>query len=158
MSIPAATSAIGPTPHADPWPGESAGPAATGAQPIRAEAVIDSDAIVANTSLLLHRLKQQNPAARLMAVVKADGYGHGAVPVRAGGAARAAPPRSASPPRPKALQLRAAGITAPVLAWLWPAGEDVRPALAAGIELAVSSLSHLDAVLAAGAHRRRRST
>ena len=66
-----------------------------------------------------------------MAVVKADGYGHGAVP-----SARAALPGGAGswvwPPRQEALELRAAGIDAPVLAWLWPAGEDIAPALAAG--------------------------
>ena len=48
----------------------------------------------------------------------------------------------------EALELRAAGIDAPVLAWLWPAGEDIAPALAAGVELGISSLAHLDAVLA----------
>ena len=42
------------------------------------------------------------------------------------------------------------GSTHRVLAWLWPAGEDIRPAVAAGVELGISSLAHLDAVLAAG--------
>jgi len=38
-----------------------------------------------------------------------------------------------------------------VLAWLWPAGEDIRPAVAAGIDLGISSLDQLAAVLGAGA-------
>ena len=46
---------------------------------IRAEAVIDTDAIAGNTRLLLATLREHTPAANLMAVVKADGYGHGAV-------------------------------------------------------------------------------
>ena len=83
-----------------------------------------------------------------MAVVKADGYGHGAVQsARAALRGGAASLGVATPT--EALELRAAGIDAPVLAWLWPAGEDIGPALAAGVELGISSLAHLDAVLAA---------
>jgi len=112
----------------------------------RAEAVVDVDAISANTRLLLDLLRSRNPAADMMAVVKADGYGHGAVPTAraalAGGAARLG---VATPP--EALELRAAGLRAPILAWLWPPGQRVAEALAAGVELGVSSLAHLDAVL-----------
>ena len=78
--------------------------------------------------------------------------------VRAGGAARRRVSLGVATPT-EALELRAAGINAPVLAWLWPAGEDIRPALAAGVELGISSLAHLDAVLtAAGRTRAARST
>ena len=53
--------------------------------PARAEIVVDLDAIAANTAVLRERV-----ARPLMAVVKADGYGHGLVPaaraVLAGGA------------------------------------------------------------------------
>jgi len=48
------------------------------------------------------------------------------------------------------LALRAGGITAPVLAWLHLPDEDFGPAIAAGVELGVSSPRHLAAVLAAG--------
>ena len=54
--------------------------AGTTAPVVRAEAVIDLSAIEANTRLLLARMRQVNPRAELMAVVKADGYGHGVVP------------------------------------------------------------------------------
>jgi alanine racemase len=115
---------------------------------VRAEAVIDTDAIAGNTGLLLAKLRRHNGNANLMAVVKADGYGHGAVE-----SARAALRGGASwlgvATPTEAMELRAAGIEAPVLAWLWPAGEDVGPALAAGIDLGISSIAHLDAVLAA---------
>ena len=80
-----------------------------------------------------------------MAVVKADAYGHGAVQ-----AARAALRGGASmlglATPEEALALRAAGIDAPMLAWLWAPGQDIRPAVAAGVDLGVSSLAHLDAV------------
>ena len=122
-----------------------------GGSQIRAEAVIDTGAITANTALLLGRLRQHNPVAELMAVVKADGYGHGAAEsARAALSGGAAGLGVATPA--EALELRAAGITAPILAWLWLAGEDVTAALTAGVALGISSLAHLDAVLAAAGY------
>jgi len=117
--------------------------------------VIDTDAIAANTRLLVGRLRQHRSGANLMAVVKADGYGHGAVQsARAALRGGAASLGVATPT--EALELRAAGIDAPVLAWLWPAGEDIGSSLAAGVELGISSLAHLDAVLAAAGEQRPR--
>jgi alanine racemase len=107
----------------------------------RAEAVIDVDALAANTELLA-----RVTGVAVMAVVKADGYGHGAE-----AAARAALEGGASmlglATPDEALQLRNAGIEAPMLAWLWAPGEDVRSALAADVELGVSSAAHLQAVM-----------
>ncbi len=120
---------------------------------VRAEAVVDTDAIVANTAALLGVVRRHNPVGRLMAVVKADGYGHGAVPSARAALAGGAEWLGVATPT-EALELRSAGIDAPVLAWLWPAGEDIRPAVHAGVELGVSSLQHLDAVLAAGGEPR----
>jgi alanine racemase len=81
------------------------------------EAVVDLDAIAHNAGELARRA-----GGRLMAVVKADGYGHGAVP-----AARAALRGGASwlgvATLAEARQLRDAGLTAPVLAWLIGPGE-----------------------------------
>jgi alanine racemase len=122
----------------------------TRAAQVRGEAVIDTDAIAANTRLLLARMREHNPVANLMAVVKADGYGHGGVESAYAALRGGASSLGVATPT-EALELRAAGITAPVLAWLWPAGEDIRPAVAAGVELGISSLAHLDAVIAAGA-------
>ena len=81
-----------------------------------------------------------------MAVVKADGYGHGATPV-----ARAAPAAGAAElgvaTIDEALALRRDGITAPVLAWLHPPGTDFAPALRADVEVAISSVRQLGEVL-----------
>ncbi|PWJ55433.1 alanine racemase [Quadrisphaera granulorum] len=98
------------------------------------QVVVDLDAIAANTALLVERAA---PAA-VMAVVKADAYGHGLVPAAraalAGGATWLGVAQLA-----EALALRAAGVTAPVLCWLWAPGQDVASAVAAGINLSASS-------------------
>ena len=110
----------------------------------RAETVVDLDAVRHNVGVLLAAA----PGAGLMAVVKADGYGHGAVPV-----ARAALDAGATwlgvCTLEEALDLRAAGITAPMLSWLHLPGEDFTEAVAAGVDMSVSSRGHLAAVLAA---------
>jgi alanine racemase len=83
-----------------------------------------------------------------MAVVKADGYGHGLVP-----AARAALSGGATwlgtAIVDEAVALRAAGITVPLLSWLWTPHETgtVRAALAHDVDLSVSSRWQLDAVV-----------
>jgi alanine racemase len=78
------------------------------------------------------------PTAAVMAVVKADGYGHGLVPsaraALAGGATWLGTAHVA-----EALALRASGFTAPVLSWLNPPGTPLVEALAADIDLAVSA-------------------
>lgn len=109
---------------------------------VLAEAVVDLGAIAHNVRVL----REHAGSARVMAVVKADGYGHGATPVaRAALAAGAAELGVATVD--EALALRADGITAPVLAWLHPPGIDFGPALLADVELAVSSVRQLDEVL-----------
>jgi alanine racemase len=112
--------------------------------PPRAEVLVDLDAIRHNVELLVRHAG----AAQTMAVVKADGYGHDAVAV-----ARTALAAGASwlgvCTLEEALQLRQAGITAPVLSWLHAPDEDFRPAIAAGVDVSVSSPRGLDAVVAA---------
>ncbi|MEV4317554.1 alanine racemase [Actinocrispum sp. NPDC049592] len=112
----------------------------------RAEAVVDLDALRHNVALLAGRAH-----AQVMAVVKADGYGHGAVPV-----ARAALQGGAtwlgSCSAPEALHLRENGIEAPILAWLYTAGEDLSAAVAAGVDLSVASLDELKAAEGARIH------
>jgi alanine racemase len=49
----------------------------------------------------------------------------------------------------EALELRAAGIDAPVLSWLHVADDDFAAALTAGVDLSVASRAHLAAVVAA---------
>ncbi|MDV3127421.1 alanine racemase [Mycobacterium sp. 21AC1] len=109
-----------------------------------AQAVVDLGAIEHNVRLLCEHAGK----AQVMAVVKADGYGHGAVPVaRTALAAGAAEIGVAT--IGEAMALRAGGITAPVLAWLHPPATDFAPAVAADVEVAVSSLRQLDDLLAA---------
>jgi alanine racemase len=117
------------------------------------QAVVDLGAVEHN----VQRLCEVAGPAQVMAVVKADGYGHGAVQVgRAALAAGAAELGVAT--ITEALELRAAGITAPVLAWLHPPGTDFAPAVAADVQVAVSSLRQLDHVLAAVAQTGRAAT
>jgi alanine racemase len=114
----------------------------------RAEAVVDLDAIRHNIEVLRAAAA---PGAAVMAVVKSDGYGHGAVAV-----GRAALEAGASwlgvCTLEEAMQLRHGGITAPVLSWLHLPDEDFTDAVAAGVDLSVSSRHHLSGVLA-GARR-----
>lgn len=107
-----------------------------------AEAVVDLDAIAHNVRLL----REHAGSAQVMAVVKADGYGHGAAQVgRAALAAGAAELGVATVD--EALALRGDGITAPVLAWLHPPGTDFAPAVAADIQIALSSVRQLGELL-----------
>jgi alanine racemase len=84
--------------------------------------------------------------SRIMAVVKADGYGHGAVTV-----ARAAVAAGAewlgTTDIAEAARLRAAGLTVPILTWLNPSGVDAEAAVTGGIDIAVGSVDELQALL-----------
>ena len=106
----------------------------------RAEAVINLSAIKSNVASL-----KAKAGVDLMAVVKADAYGHGLVPV-----AKAALDGGATwlgvALLEEAIALRAAGITAPILAWLVPTGSDFQSAVDKDIDLAVSSVKALDEI------------
>jgi alanine racemase len=108
----------------------------------RVEAAVDLAAVRHNVALLVAAA----PDAATMAVVKAEGYGHGAVPV-----GRAALEAGATwlgvCTLDEALELRAGGIDAPVLSWLHLPDDDFASAVAAGIDLSVASRAHLAAVL-----------
>jgi alanine racemase len=110
---------------------------------LQSEARIDLAAIRANVRELRGRT-----SAEVMAVVKADGYGHGIVP-----AARAALAGGASwlgvATLDEALTVRAAGVTAPMLAWLIAPGQPLQAALEADVELSVATGWLLDDVVAA---------
>lgn len=101
------------------------------------EAVIDVAAITENVRHL-RRLTE----SEVIAVVKADGYGHGAVrsavAALAGGAARIGVADVH-----EALALRRAGITAPVVAWLHAPGASFAEAASVGVELGISSFDQL---------------
>jgi alanine racemase len=112
---------------------------------VRTEAVVDLDAIRGNVATL-----RAGTPAEIMAVVKADGYGHGLLP-----SARAALAGGATwlgvAIVEEALALRAAGISAPMLVCLWTPSEadTVAAAITAGVDLTVNSRWALDAVTAA---------
>lgn len=107
-----------------------------------AEAVIDLEAIAHNVRML----REHAGPAQVMAVVKGDGYGHGATRV-AGAALAAGAAELGVATIEEALALRADGITAPVLAWLHRPGTDFASALTADIQIAVSSVRQLDELL-----------
>ena len=96
------------------------------------------------------RLAECAGSASVMAVVKADGYGHGILP-----SAKAALDGGATwlgvAMADEALELRNAGITAPVLAWLLGPGDDWTTAAAAGVDLGVNALWALERATAAAA-------
>src|ERR687885_2456492 len=98
----------------------------------QAEVRVDLDAIRENVSRL-----RAGTSAELMAVVKGDGYGHGMLP-----AARAALDAGADwlgvCTLDEALALRAAGIAAPVLAWLLVPGLPLRQGVEAGVDLSAA--------------------
>ncbi len=113
----------------------------------RAEVVVDHDALAHNVALLARRAA----GSELMAVVKADGYGHGAVAVARTALASGAS-RLGVCSLDEAAALRTGGITAPILAWLSAPDEDRTGAVADRVDLGVASRDDLDAV-AAGARR-----
>ncbi len=120
---------------------------------VLAEAVVDLGAVAHNVRVL----RERAGSAQVMAVVKADGYGHGATQVaRTALAAGAAELGVATVD--EALALRADGITAPVLAWLHPPGVDFGPALLADVEIAVSSVRQLEQLLDAARRTGRTAT
>jgi alanine racemase len=120
---------------------------------VLAEAMVDLGAVEHNVRVLCEHAGR----AQVMAVVKADGYGHGATRVaRAALAAGAAELGVATVD--EALALRADGITAPVLAWLHPPGIDFGPALLADVQIAVSSVRQLDDLLDAARRTGRTAT
>ncbi len=89
-------------------------------------------------------------AGEVMAVVKADGFGHGAPDVAraalAGGATRLG-----TTSIDEALALRRGGLVAVrVLSWLNPVDADMAAAVAHGVEVAVPTREHLAAMCAVG--------
>jgi alanine racemase len=105
---------------------------------------VDLSAVAANT-----RRFAETTRAELMAVVKADGFGHGA-----GDVARTALANGATwlgvTSIAEAADVRAAGVDAPVLSWLNPVDCDVETAYRHRIDLAVPSVRHLVVIVAAG--------
>jgi alanine racemase len=113
----------------------------------RAVALVDLEAIRHNVALLRSRLPAR---AALCAVVKANGYGHGAVPV-----ARASLEAGATwlgvATVAEAEELRDAGVTAPVLVFGATTGDELRSAVAADAQVVAWSAPFAEAARVAGA-------
>ena len=109
---------------------------------------VDLDAFRAN----VRKLADIAAPARTMLAVKADGYGHGMLPI-----ARAALESGADSLAvldvASALDLRAAGIDAQLFAWLHGEDTDFRTAIESDVDLGVSSLVELQRIADAGADR-----
>ncbi|MFI5924912.1 alanine racemase [Micromonospora sp. NPDC051543] len=105
-----------------------------------AEAVVDLGAIADNV-----RRIAAVTGTELMAVVKADGFGHGSAPV-ARAALRAGATWLGVTSTAEALALRAAGITAPTLSWLHRPDDDFAGLILAGVDVGVSTITHLHAL------------
>ena len=89
-------------------------------------------------------MKTMGPA-RVMAVVKADGYGHGLVET-ARAASEAGVPILGVLDIESGLELRKAGIQTPAFAWLHSPSSDFQTAVRAGIELSINSIQELENV------------
>ncbi|WP_406374045.1 alanine racemase [Streptomyces sp. NBC_00647] len=112
--------------------------------PLRARAEIDLAALRAN----VRTLRAHAPTAAVMAVVKSDAYGHGAVPcARAAREAGATWLGTATPE--EALALRAAGLPGRIMCWLWTPGGPWAEAIEADVDVSVSGMWALREVVAA---------
>jgi len=109
----------------------------------RAEVLIDLGAIRENIKYLM--AKSGKPA---LAVVKADGYGHGLLPV-AKSALSAGANWLGVALLEEAKALRLGGISAPIIAWLTPITDDFESAINEDIDIAIPSLAHLEAITSA---------
>lgn len=105
---------------------------------------VDLSAIADN----IRTLRQRSAAPHFMAVVKGNAYGHGLVDV-ARTALSAGADWLGTAQLHEAIALRRAGITAPVLSWLYLAAassETIREALEYDVDVSLGSVAQLDVV------------
>ena len=112
--------------------------------PQTASADIDLAAIRSNVA----SLRELVAPAAVMVVVKADGYGHGMVPVARAVRAAGADWLGAAFPD-EALGLRENGDTGRVLCWLYGPEEDLAPLIAADVDVSIQSVGQLARVTGA---------
>jgi alanine racemase len=131
--------ATDPDPATDPSPAVAA--FADWLDPSRdrpfAEAVVDLEAVRHNVSVIGRRT-----GVAVMAVVKADAFGHGLVPV-AQAALTAGATWLGITSSAEAITLRESGIDVPMLTWLHRPDEDFGPLLDAGVDVSAASVDHL---------------
>jgi alanine racemase len=110
----------------------------------RASAEINLSAIADNLKLIKGKTN-----AQVLAVVKADAYGHGLIQV--GKAAESAGANwLGTALLEEGIALRNSGIKVPIISWLTPLGEDFKTAINLDIDLSISSIELLTDVIAAG--------
>lgn len=99
-----------------------------------ARATVDLDVICRNVEVL----RERAGSAAVMAIVKADAYGHGLLP-SALAALRGGASWLGVAQLGEAMTLRESGITVPLLSWLHVPGADFARAISADIDLSVSA-------------------
>ena len=109
----------------------------------RASAEINLSAITQNFKSIKSRT-----TADVLAVVKADAYGHGLIPVSKA-LEEAGADWFGTALLEEAINLRKAGISKPIISWLTPLGEDFKSAIDLDIDLGIPSIDLLDEVIKA---------
>ena len=112
---------------------------------MRAFVQVDLEAIAHNIAQVRSRTN-----SAILAVVKADAYGHGLIPV-ANTAISSGATWLGTALLEEAIALRNAGIEVPTIAWLTPPGDDFESALNLNIDLSISSIKLFQQVLMIGA-------
>lgn len=112
--------------------------------PFLRTAFIDVDALQHNVRTMRDLLA----VPHIFAVVKANAYGHDAV-VASRAALAGGADALAVADIDEALELRAAGIDAPILCWIHPKGADFAAAIRARLDIGISRPDQLEAVVAA---------
>jgi alanine racemase len=110
----------------------------------RARADINLAAIAENIKFI-----KSKTSAQVLAVVKADAYGHGLINV-AKAAEKAGADWLGTALLEEGIALRNGGITKPIISWLTPIGEDFRTAINLDIDLSVSSIELLNEIILVG--------
>ena len=107
----------------------------------RASVEINLSAITQNFKSIKSRT-----TADVLAVVKADAFGHGLIPVSKA-LEEAGADWFGTALLEEALNLRKAGILKPIISWLTPLGEDFKSAIDLDIDLGIPSIDLLDEVI-----------
>ena len=110
----------------------------------RARAEINLAAIAENLKFI-----KSKSSAQVLAVVKADAYGHGLINV-AKAAEKAGADWIGTALLEEGIALRNNGITKPIISWLTPIGEDFKTAINLDIDLSVSSIELLNEIILVG--------
>ena len=110
----------------------------------RARAEINLAAIAENLKLI-----KSKTSAQVLAVVKADAYGHGLIDV-AKAAEKAGADWFGTALLEEGIALRNNGIRKPIISWLTPIGEDFKTAINLDIDLSLSSIELLNEIILVG--------